>query len=89
MRLPEGVPQAAVMQALLDKGIATRRGIMCIHREPAYADADAAWRRAGALAHSEQAQDQGLILPLYHQLSAAEQDEVAAALALACRQLAQ
>ena len=86
VRLPEGVPQAAVMQALLDAGIATRRGIMCIHREPAYAAA--AWRRGSDLRRSEQAQDQGLILPLYHQLSEAEQDEVAAALALACRQLA-
>jgi len=29
--------QRTVMQFLLDRGIATRRGIMCSHREPAYA----------------------------------------------------
>ena len=35
--LPRGVDQRAVMQGMLDRGVATRRGIMCIHREPAYA----------------------------------------------------
>jgi dTDP-4-amino-4,6-dideoxygalactose transaminase len=76
------------MQRLLDEGIATRRGVMCIHREPAYAVGAQPCRRVGSLGHSERAQDQGLILPLYHQLSEAEQDEVAAALARACRQFA-
>ena len=36
VRLPDGVDQRAVMQAMLDAGISTRRGIMCTHREPAY-----------------------------------------------------
>ena len=27
---------ADVMQAMLDAGVSTRRGIMCSHREPAY-----------------------------------------------------
>ena len=35
VRLPERVDQKQVMQSLLDQGIATRRGIMCSHREPA------------------------------------------------------
>ena len=30
--LPEGCDQRQVMQAMLDSGIATRRGIMCAHR---------------------------------------------------------
>ena len=30
--------QGALMQRLLDVGIATRRGIMLSHKEPAYAD---------------------------------------------------
>jgi dTDP-4-amino-4,6-dideoxygalactose transaminase len=30
--------QLAVMQALLARGIHTRRGVMCAHREPAYQD---------------------------------------------------
>ncbi len=28
----------ALMQYLLDRGVSSRRGIMCIHREPAYRD---------------------------------------------------
>jgi dTDP-4-amino-4,6-dideoxygalactose transaminase len=36
VRLPEVSDQRQIMQALLDRGIATRRGIMCAHREPAY-----------------------------------------------------
>ena len=31
------------MQDMLDKGVATRRGIMCSHREPAYADVPCPW----------------------------------------------
>ena len=46
----------AVMQHLLDRGIATRRGVICAHREPAYATEP--WRAgAGGLAESERAQD--------------------------------
>ena len=37
VRLPAGVDQRKVMQAMLDAGVSTRRGIMCSHREPAYA----------------------------------------------------
>jgi dTDP-4-amino-4,6-dideoxygalactose transaminase len=36
------------------------------------------------LAESERAQDQGIILPLFHQLSDADQDRVIAALRSAC-----
>ncbi|NJR76810.1 MAG: DegT/DnrJ/EryC1/StrS family aminotransferase, partial [Scytonema sp. CRU_2_7] len=36
VQLPEKSDQVQVMQAMLDAGIATRRGIMCAHREPAY-----------------------------------------------------
>ncbi len=46
LRLPDGYDQKAVMQALLDRGVSTRRGIMCIHREAAY-PADQ-WRCEGA-----------------------------------------
>ena len=34
VRLPKGLDQRSVMQALLDKGSSTRRGIMCSHRGP-------------------------------------------------------
>jgi perosamine synthetase len=36
VRLPAGVDQRSVMQALLDRGVSTRRGIMCSHLEAPY-----------------------------------------------------
>src|SRR6185503_9610840 len=38
LRLPPGCNQRRVMQAMLDDGVSTRRGIMCSHREEAYKD---------------------------------------------------
>jgi dTDP-4-amino-4,6-dideoxygalactose transaminase len=58
--LPEAVDQRAVMQAMLDAGISTRRGVMCAHRELPYADA-----AATPLPNSERVQDSGIILPLH------------------------
>jgi perosamine synthetase len=65
-----------LMQRLLDRGIATRRGIMLSHREPAYADHEL----RGSLAASETASARSLLLPLYPQMTDAEQDRVIAAL---------
>jgi dTDP-4-amino-4,6-dideoxygalactose transaminase len=77
--LPAGVDQRAVMQAMLDAGVSTRRGIMCAHREPAYAREP--WLAGpSGLGASEAAQDHGLILPLFHQLTEDEQTAVADAL---------
>ena len=72
VRLPEGVDQKQVMQSLLNDGIATRRGIMCSHREPAYAKES--WGAFGPLSESERAQDQCVLLPLFHQLTFEEQE---------------
>lgn len=69
--------QDEVMQRLLDLGISARRGIMNAHREEAY-PADT-WR-GGPLPESERAQDQYILLPLFHELSEADQDRVIAAL---------
>jgi dTDP-4-amino-4,6-dideoxygalactose transaminase len=69
--------QLAVMQAMLDRGVATRRGIMCMHMEPAYASAP----RPFPLPRSEHARDHSIILPLYAQMSEEEQVEVISALA--------
>lgn len=66
--------QKQVMQAMLDAGIATRRGIMCAHREPAYRKES--WRSAGPLTQSEQAQEHCILLPLYHQLTKEELEKV-------------
>lgn len=67
--LPERVEQRAVMQQLIDNGISTRRGIMCAHREPAYAGRPL----PHPLIESERAQDRGILLPLYHELSESDQ----------------
>ena len=75
VRLADPSLQRPVMQALLDKGIASRRGIMCAHREPAYQKET--WRSAGSLAESERAQEECVLLPLFHQLTQEEQQFIA------------
>jgi dTDP-4-amino-4,6-dideoxygalactose transaminase len=78
VRLPEDSSQREVMQALLDQGIATRRGIMCAHREPAFQSQP--WRATAPLSASECAQDKCILLPLYHQLRLEEQRFIASQL---------
>ena len=68
--------QVEVMQALLARGIHTRRGVMCAHREPAYQDLPL----RQPLPVSEYLQDRGIILPLYPEMTEAEQEQVIAAL---------
>jgi dTDP-4-amino-4,6-dideoxygalactose transaminase len=85
VRLPAQCDQRQVMQAMLDAGIATRRGIMCAHREPAYVSED--WScgrdravcqcecgRCDRLQESEKAQEQAILLPLFHQMTELEQE---------------
>jgi len=89
--LPDGAGQREVMQSMLDAGVSTRRGIMCAHREPAYAQQP--WScgsgegrcacpggKCQRLRNSEHAQERSIVLPLYHQLTEAYQDRVIAAL---------
>ena len=76
VRLPSACDQIAVMQAMLDAKISTRRGIMCSHREAAYANLE----NMNELRQSEAAQDQCVLLPLYPGLTAGEQTKVAKAL---------
>ena len=70
-----------IMQRMLDAGISTRRGAMNAHREAAYPAGT--WRAAGSLQESEAAQDAAVVLPLFHQLTEADQDRVADELARA------
>ncbi|NLG50273.1 MAG: DegT/DnrJ/EryC1/StrS family aminotransferase [Chloroflexi bacterium] len=95
VRLPDQCDQRQVMQDMLDAGVATRRGIMCAHREPAYqqepwscgkgpGNCNCPSGTCAELAESEQAQDKGLLLPLYTQITTEEQDYVIARLAQAC-----
>ena len=61
VKLLDGAPlnQLELMQSLLDKGIATRRGIMNAHQEPPYRAAN--W----SLPKSESSRDQVILLPLF------------------------
>jgi dTDP-4-amino-4,6-dideoxygalactose transaminase len=82
VRIPDWCDQRAVMQYLLDRGVASRRGIMCAHREAPY-------RSAGQIFHlpeSERIQDRTIILPLYPQMSDSDQDYVVEVLSGACQQ---
>jgi dTDP-4-amino-4,6-dideoxygalactose transaminase len=81
VRLPGGCQQRAVMQFMLDRNVATRRGVTCAHREPGYAELP----RRHPLAHSEAAQDQCILLPLYPQMTLEEQQTVVEALDTAVR----
>ncbi len=93
VRLPKNVDQLHVMQQMLDEGVATRRGIMCAHLEPAY-QASGTWRctqtdckPAGScpnLIESERAQSEGIILPLFADIAAEDQKSVVHALRRAC-----
>jgi perosamine synthetase len=96
VRLPEKCHQLQVMQAMLDAGVSTRRGIMCAHREPAYEHET--WscgsekeichcgkRTCDRLSESEQAQDRTVLLPLFHQLNQQEQNHVVKVLKTACQ----
>lgn len=93
VRLPANADQREVMQSMLDEGVATRRGIMCAHLEPAYQEpttwrcAQSARRPGGPcpnLAESERAQREGVILPLFSQMTEEQQVRVALALRQAC-----
>ncbi|MBX4876810.1 DegT/DnrJ/EryC1/StrS family aminotransferase [Rhizobium bangladeshense] len=65
--LPDAVDQRAVMQALLDNGVSTRRGVMNIHQEGAYSG-QSFHRAATNLARSVSAQQRTIILPLFAQM---------------------
>ncbi|MBZ5559473.1 MAG: DegT/DnrJ/EryC1/StrS family aminotransferase [Acidobacteriia bacterium] len=90
VRLPEGRDQRTVMQAMLDAGVATRRGVMCAHREAAYprsswscgADrsCDARSGPCPHLRHSEAAQDRTIAIPLFDAMTDDDVDRVARAL---------
>jgi dTDP-4-amino-4,6-dideoxygalactose transaminase len=67
VKLPDWLDQRLVMQTLLDQGISTRRGVMNIHRESAYASAGT-HRISGHLGNSRLAQEQAIILPLFAQM---------------------
>jgi dTDP-4-amino-4,6-dideoxygalactose transaminase len=91
VRLAPGVVQREIMQSMLEAGIATKRGIMCSHRQPAYTTQPWSCGPSGGtsrstdgscpqLVESERAEDSAILLPLYAQMTEAEQDRVVATL---------
>jgi dTDP-4-amino-4,6-dideoxygalactose transaminase len=61
--------------------VATRRGVMNAHLEASYPAGT--WRAAGPLTRSEEAQATAIVLPLFHQMTDAEQERVVSSLTCA------
>jgi perosamine synthetase len=90
LRVRQGatLSQVDIMQRLLDRGVASRRGVGNAHAEPAYSKTR--WscgpkpcptelHQAGQclrLRESEKARDQVVMIPLFHGMSEAEQNHV-------------
>ena len=76
--LPAEFPVARneLLQRLASAGISARRGIMAAHQEPAYAG----YRGAADLPVTERLSSSSVILPLFHQLTRDEQDQVISAM---------
>lgn len=71
VRLVDGAPDRdTLMRLLLQDGVPTRRGVMAIHEEGAYADTEA------VLPATEDVTRNTLMLPLFAGLTDAEQDHV-------------
>ncbi|TQL42005.1 dTDP-4-amino-4,6-dideoxygalactose transaminase [Homoserinimonas aerilata] len=79
----EALPECAtdrdgLLEALAGAGVSARRGIMAAHRQPAYRGRETG---GAALEATERLTDNTLILPLFHQMTEAEQRRVIEALA--------
>jgi dTDP-4-amino-4,6-dideoxygalactose transaminase len=77
VEVSDGYPRSReeVLAHLADLDISARRGIMAAHRQPAYQQAP-----HGPLRVTEWLTDHTLILPVFHQMTTAEQDRVIDAL---------
>jgi perosamine synthetase len=78
IQLAEPVDQKAVMQRMLDAGVATRRGVMNAHLELPYQSG-----ARTALPRSERAQQRGIILPLVPSMTPSQVQDVCDRLAAA------
>ena len=84
IQLPAWCDQRAVMQRMLDGGVATRRGVMNAHLERPYrSEADRA-----ELPRSEQAQKHGLMLPLLPSMTASQIETICDSLEAALERFA-
>ncbi|MFP8878143.1 MAG: DegT/DnrJ/EryC1/StrS family aminotransferase [Myxococcota bacterium] len=66
----------ALLDAMFRRGVATRRGLMAVHKEASYANV----QTAGSLEHTEAADAQSFVLPIYPDLSDDDQQYVIDAL---------
>jgi len=78
VRLNRGdqVVRNALLDAMFRRGVATRRGLMAIHKEASYAKV----KTSGLLEHTEAADAQSFVLPIYPDLSEDDQQYVIDAL---------
>ena len=65
-----------LLNAMQARGIATRRGLMAAHLEPCYQGHPLRW----PLSHSVAAEAQTFVLPMYTELTEADQEHVVAQL---------
>lgn len=80
IRRNAAVTREQLMEALSERGIPTRRGIMASHLEPAYA------RFRTSLPHTEDLAERGLMLPMHSGLTPEQQDQVLAEIERVSRQ---
>ena len=78
--LPDELPLGRddLLATLAAGGVAARRGIMAAHLEPAYADVGPL-----SLPATERLTGRSLILPLFHEMTEADQDRVVELVAVA------
>jgi dTDP-4-amino-4,6-dideoxygalactose transaminase len=76
VRLQSGRPQEEVMQAMIERGVATRR-IFSIHHQPAYREVGVT---PADLPHTDAAEREVILLPMFVGLTDSEQDQVVEAL---------
>jgi dTDP-4-amino-4,6-dideoxygalactose transaminase len=71
--LPEDFPVSRddLLRTLADRGVSARRGIMAAHLEPAYAG-----QATVPLPVTERVTADSLVLPLFHELTQAEQEQI-------------
>jgi perosamine synthetase len=67
------LPRDELMAALRERGVTTKPGVMAAHREPAFAGV-----AHGPLPVTEHLADRSIILPLFHEMTEAQIERVAA-----------
>jgi dTDP-4-amino-4,6-dideoxygalactose transaminase len=70
-----GSSRDELLRTFMAEGVGARRGIMASHREPAFRE-----HAVGDLSHTDDLVRRSIILPLYHEMTPAEQDRVVAVL---------